>query len=161
MVLKEVKLHNPSMIEVVMAAGSVKGCPRRIAVIACYIPPNYTVPKGRQAMQFASGAVAEAKRRFNDPIIVLSGDFNQWRIEDHLADFPDLSEHDVGPTRGDRCIDRIFSNLSVSVSGTVPPLETDLVNGAAVCKSDHRVAFVQSTVDRVVASKVMSYSYRY
>ena len=49
MVLKEVKLHNPSKIEVVMAAGSVKGCPRRIAVIACYICLLYTSPSPRDS----------------------------------------------------------------------------------------------------------------
>ena len=46
-----------------------------------------------------------------------------------MSDFPDLSEHDVGPTRGQHSIDCLFSNLGVNVLGTVPPLETDVVPG--------------------------------
>ena len=38
MVLKEVGLHNPKKFEVLLATGSVQGCPRRVAVIACYLP---------------------------------------------------------------------------------------------------------------------------
>ena len=69
MVLKEVALHNPRKFEVLLATGSVCACPRRVAVVACYLPPNYTVPRAREFMQMAAGAVTEAKRRFDDPLI--------------------------------------------------------------------------------------------
>ena len=81
-------------------------------------------------------------------------------MEEHLHDFPDLIEHHVGPTRGDRSIDRIFSNLRVAVSGTVPPLETDLIDGVSK-KSDHKVAFVQSELDRVQEYEMLNYRYRF
>ena len=90
-----IKLHNPDMIEVLMAGGVVHGLRRKVVVVACYIPPNYSTARGRKAQEFIAGAVTEAKRRYDDPIILVAGDFNQWRIEDHLTDFPDLEEHDV------------------------------------------------------------------
>ena len=51
-------------------------------------------------MSFIRGAVTEMKRKFDDPYIVVSGDFNQWPTDEALEDFPDVSEVDVGPTRG-------------------------------------------------------------
>ena len=86
------------------------------------------------------GSVTEIKRRFNDPYIIVSGDFNQWKIDETLEDFPDLIEVEVGPTRGSRAIDRSFSNFSRAVkgSGTLPPLETDDARDGAA--SDHLIS---------------------
>ena len=112
MTLKPVKLHNPHKFEVLLTSGRIKGVARPIAVIACYIPPNYAVPRGKDAVSFIAGAVSEAKRRLDDPIVVVAGDYNQWRVEDGLADFPDLVEHDVGPTRGDRRICLLYTSPS-------------------------------------------------
>ena len=101
-------------------------------------------------MEFTAGAITEAKRRFDDPLILLAGDFNQWRIGDVVADFPDLLEAAVGNTRGDHSIDRIFSNLGPNIDeGTVPPLETDPGPEAASRPSDHRVAYMRVEVPRV------------
>ena len=94
-------------------------------------------------------------------LIVVAGDYNQWMVGDYLSDHPELLEHSVGNTRGTHCIDRIFSNLSVTVSGTVPPLETDRTEGTSPKKSDHMVAFIQSSVQKVAAYKMMDYTYRY
>ena len=41
--LKKMRLHNPGKYEVVAATGNLKGSMRKIVVIGCYIPPNYTV----------------------------------------------------------------------------------------------------------------------
>ena len=77
-----------------------------------------------------------------------------------LADFHDLTEAPVGPTRSGRSIDRIFTNFEDHIhdAGTVPPLETD---DAQAKKSDHRVAFVRAALPRVVEVKWLNYSYRY
>ena len=120
--LRKWKLHNPKNFEVVVAEGKLNGCGRKLIIVGCYLPPGYSVPRGREAMDFISGIVSEAKRRLDDPLIIVAGDFNQWKIGEVLVDYPDLMEHSSAPTRGDRCIDRTFSNLpDVSVSGTLPP----------------------------------------
>ena len=80
-----------------MATGSIRGCPRKLAVVACYVPPNYSTAKARQAMDLAAGAVAEAKRVMDDPLVVLAGDFNQWEVQRQMADFLDMG----GTRRGD------------------------------------------------------------
>ena len=117
MTMRKVKLHNPKKFEVLLTQGTIKGSSRKIVVVACYVPPNYTIPRAREALDFISGVVSHAKSTLGDPLVIVAGDFNQWKIQETLEDFPDLEEHDVGNTRGDHSIDRIFSNLKVSVSG--------------------------------------------
>ena len=97
------------------------------------------------------------KRKYEDPIVIVAGDFNQWAIQGHLEDFVDMKEIVVGPTRGDRAIDCFFSNLDHRVVGTVPPLETD----DHAKKSDHKVCFFTSEVRRSQSFEWMTYSYRF
>ena len=52
-------------------------------------------------------------------------------------------------------------DMEVRVSGTVPPLESDVVAGEVSKKSDHKIAFVQSSIEKVRAFQILSYSYRY
>ena len=94
---------------------------------------------------------------------MVAGDFNQWDIAGALVDFPDLVEAPVGNTRGDRSLDRIFVNVSVSAAGCVPPLETDpdREQADALKRSDHEIAFARMELDRVEAFKMMKYTYRY
>ena len=90
------------------------------------MPPNYPKQRGGGAIEYVENIIIELKRRYNDPYLFVAGDFNQWRIEDAMDNFPDISEVMVGPTRGSRSIDRIFSNVGRSLveSGTLLPLET-------------------------------------
>ena len=96
-------------------------------MIAAYIPPNYPVSRGRACIDYIEELLVEVKRRINDPFIILGGDFNQWPAEESIAEFADFSEIQVGSTRGDRAIDRFFSNMgrSIDSSGSVPPLDAD------------------------------------
>ena len=64
--LRQVSLRNPEKLEALMATGKVKGCPRGMAVVGCYAPPNYSTARARMAMDLAAGAVAEAKRTLED-----------------------------------------------------------------------------------------------
>ena len=124
--LERVHFKNPERYEVLVAAVSLKGHKRKLILVACYLPPGYTKLRGASALDYIEERVVEVKRKYKDPYVVVAGDFNQWRVEDCLANFADMREVEVGNTRGNRAIDRIFTNLSRSVvgSGTVSPLET-------------------------------------
>ena len=121
--LKPMKLHNPGKYEVLVTTGAIGGYSRKMVVIGCYLPPNYTVGKARKAMDFIAGCITNVKRKLSDPFIVLAGDFNQWKIEEVIADFMDISEAPVGPTRNGRAIDRVFTNFPGHITGaaTLPP----------------------------------------
>ena len=66
----------------------------------------------------------------------------------------------VGPTRGDRSIDKILTNIShdESEAGTVPPLESE---DACAKKSDHRIAYLKTHIQRAQTFEWVSYCYRY
>ena len=99
----------------------------------------------------------DVKRQYRDPFIVVAGDFNQWAIAQALVEFPDMRETHVGATRGDRAIDRFFSNVSrsVSASGTVPALESE--NSA----SDQLVAYIKTDLPRQETFERITYQYRH
>ena len=47
------------------------------------------------------------------------------------------------------------------MAGTVPPLEMDRCPESSPKKSDHRISFVQSSVNKVQSYKMLNYTYRY
>ena len=141
--MKQVKLPNPENFEVLVAVGTLEGHSRRVVTVGVYIPPGYSTAQGRACMRYVADSITEMKRRYREPTILIAGDFNQWGIQDYLADFVDIGEVDVGPTRGQSSIDRIFTNAAslVKRGGTVPPLDSkDSETGV---DSDHRVAFAR------------------
>ena len=157
----KVNIAADSEWEVVVGCGRFVGFPKPVLVVGCYIPPGYMVPRSTACLDFIRETVTELKRRYDDPYVVVSGDFNQWDVGGALRDFNDLLESPVGPSRGDRSIDRTFSNLTefVQECGTVPPLEPDLPGAGAA--SDHLTTLVRCSIPRVRKFKWLSYSYQY
>ena len=159
--LKKIDMANPGNFEVLTTLSSVKGHSRNLITVACYLPPNYNMARGREALEHVENVVRDIKRRYKDPFIVVGGDFNQWAVDKALEDFADMKEVQVGPTRKDRCIDRLFTNFgrAISESGTVPPLEPE--PGHQGAKSDHRIAFLRANLPRTRPFEWVTYQYRY
>ena len=155
---KMIDFPNPNNYEVLPAVGTIVGSSRKMVVIAAYIPPNYIVSRGRGCVEHIEELIVQVKRTYNDPFIVLGGDFNQWQAEEAIHEFPDMTEAVVGQTRGDRAIDRFFTNMgrSIESSGTAPPLDSD--DGSST--SDHRMAYFISKIARKEAFEWITYSYR-
>ena len=59
--------------------------------------------------------------------------------------------------RNNRCIDRTFLSYGHSVAGTVPLLESD----DSTKNSNHKLAFLLSSIPRVAPYEWLSYSYWY
>ena len=154
---KKIPVPNPDNFEVLPVIGTMSGTSRKIVVIAAYIPPNYLVPRGAACLEYIESLVIDLKNKYRDPYIVIAGDFNQWEIGDALCEFPDLREVHVGPTRGDRAIDRLFCNMTrgMTSSGTVPPLETDS------SQSDHSILYMSTELPRQESFEWITYSYRH
>ena len=153
---------NPENYEVLVATGKIFGLSRKLVVTGAYVPPGYSVARGRGAIDYIKEYILEVKRKYRDPYLVIVGDFNQWKAEDATVDYLDIREADVGITRGGSCIDRIFTNLdSVVKATTLEPLETDQDDRNEVRKSDLRIAFVETSLPRMRPYVWMKYSYRY
>lgn len=158
---KEISFPNPESFEILVAAGSIQGHIRQILTIACYMPPNYTVDRANKCLDYVYDVIIEFKRRYKNPYITVCGDFNQWEIEKALEEFRDLVEAPVGPKRGLRTIDRMFTNLeSITECATLAPLQTDGDDGR-IRESDHRIVYLTSNLPRKEKYKWLSYSYRY
>ena len=84
--LKEFKVHNPGGFEVLQEVGRVAGIGIKLVVIACYLSPNYAVPCGKAALEHIVNCIIQAKRKYDNPMIVVSGDFNQWKISETNED---------------------------------------------------------------------------
>ena len=159
---KEISLSKDGQeFEVLTAVGSLQGHSRKVVAVACYIPPNVSVPQSNACLEHIMGLVIEAKRRYKDPYIIVSGDFNQWRIEKALEEFTDMHETVAGPTRGNRVIDRTFTNFEKIIESRIlEPLETDGDDGH-IRTSDHRLFYMRVKLRRKERYRWLKYSYRY
>ena len=86
---------------------------------------------------------------------MVAGDFNQWEVTGAMA------EADVGPTRKDRVLDKIFTNFgrAETESGTLPPLEVE--PGTPGAASDHKIAYVRAALPRLRSFEWVTHQYRY
>lgn len=152
---------NPDFFEVLPLVAAVATIKRKFYVVAAYIPPNYTVARGKACLQHISDLILEIKRKCPDPYILLAGDFNQWDIGGALVDYPDLQEISTPPTRGDRRIDKTFCNWHEEVhdAGCVPPLETE---GCAETKtySDHDIQYTSARIEKKTPINWTTYTYQ-
>ena len=157
---KQIEVAGAGDFEVLIAAGSMRGHASKVVVIAAYIPPNYTARRAHDCIDYINGSVVEIKRRYKDPIIVLSGDFNQWPVQNAVEDFTDFVEVTAGPTRGTRTIDRTMTNLTcVTKTGLLNPLQTD--GQGPLKESDHLIFYMTASIRKKERYKWLNYSYRY
>lgn len=154
---KLVDIPNPENFEVLCSSSKIKGIGDKVITVAVYIPPNYPRHRADACLDYVADVVSEAKRRFDSPLIIVAGDWNQWPVSHVLQEHPDLTEVEHGPTRGLRKIDRFLVNFGRSVieSDTLPPLDDGL--GRA---SDHRMAYFRAVVRNQPVVKT-TYSYRH
>ena len=154
--LCQFSLNNPDDYEVLAAHGTVRGIKDKVFCVVAYIPPNYSLLEARGCIEYISEVVQEGKRKYQDCVVVVAGDFNHWPIEEFLEEHPDIKEVIHGATRGTRSIDRSFVNFSRSITEatTLEPLECE-----AGSVSDHRIAFAEADF---ISEKprTITYSYR-
>ena len=158
---KRFSFPNPEAFEVLPMSVDLCKVKRKLFVIAAYIPPNYTVVRGRACLSHINDIALEMKRCVPDALIMVAGDFNQWEIGEILLDFADLHELDTPPTRGDRRIDRIFTNWSEDISdcGVLPPLDTSAPDDR-ITYSDHGIQYLCSRIPGKEPTQWETYSYR-
>ena len=154
--MKPYSFPNPDNFEVLPVTATVKTIGRKFALIAAYMPPGYTVARGKDCLQHINDLVLDIKQKLADPYIVIMGDFNQWKIEEALADYPDVEEVITTATRENRRIDRVFVNYlsDVSRADVIPPLETlPMDRDGTKAYSDHKIQVVEAALIKKVAPK--------
>ena len=161
--LSKIQVKNSDEYEVLAAAVSLRGHSRKLVLVVCYVPPGYNRDRGKGAIDYVESVVIELKRRYQDSYVLVGGDFKQWRIDEAMDNFADIKEVGVGPRRGRRSIDQVFTNMyrSVTESGTKTPLETEDDDKGKTKKSDHRVVFCKISLQRRTKFRWINYSYRH
>ena len=155
------KFPNPDAFEVLAAVLTIRGLKRKLVVISAYLPPGYTVARGKSCISYISDLILQIKDKLADPLIGLFGDFNQWKIEEAVEDYVDILETSSGPTRGDRTIDRNFCNWHQNTSTRIlPPLETEETEAGTIRRSDHKIVFMQAEIEKLPPPNWQVYSYR-
>ena len=89
---KGLEFKNPEKFEVLAVAGSIKGHRRKVCVVACYLPPGYSKERGNRALSYLEDVVVQIKRKFQDPYIIIAGNFNQWKVQESVSNFVDIKE---------------------------------------------------------------------
>lgn len=157
------KFPNPDSFEVLAVSASVSSIKRKFFVIGAYIPPNYTVPKAKASIQYISDIILDIKTKYEDPYIAIAGDFNQWKAEDAVRDYPDINEISTPPTRQGRNIDRVFINWKEDLveAGCLPPLESEEIDEHGTRRfSDHMVQYAISRLKKKEKIKWEVFTYR-
>ena len=77
---KKIDCPNPSDFEIMVCAESIPGHSRKMVVVACYLPPNYTRARAAVVMEYVGDLVTEMKRRILDPFIIKALE-RVWRDE--------------------------------------------------------------------------------
>ena len=144
--------------ELLFAVGMMPHFTKKFIAICMYMPPGLPVASVSASLTYLVDAILELKSRFKDPFICISGDFNGYKVQSYLDDYPDLVLVETGPTRGDRVLDLIYTNFHSDIlkSGTLSPLVCDSGDGAA---SDHRVVFCTSELKTFEAYEWQTYTY--
>ena len=143
--------------EIVAARGKTRLTRRPVLVVSYYIPLNITAADFRLLLRDVGDIVGRAKTTMPDPIIIVSGDANRRKIHEGLADFPDIQDVQLPPSRQGAALLRCASNLDTEVKQTftVSPLESD-----DSVQSDHRIVVVRADLPRRDTFKKTSFTFR-
>ena len=131
--------------EVLCAVGRVAKIPRKVVVFVVYIPPNTRVAEFTRLSEALMQELASIRSTIKDPVIYVTGDFNERDLGPDLGLAGGLELIQSGPPRGTNTLDLIYMNARNATAEVrvLPPLDT-----AGGVGSDHRCVFLASRLGR-------------
>ena len=126
--------------ELVAAVGKIGKVERPIAIFCIYVEPTMRVADLERLNSLLSEQILALKTNTKDPLIFVGGDTNHRDLLPAFEAFDDFKRNNFGPTRGQACLDVMYSNATVNSEDVWPPLETS--NGV---KSDHSCVVFQAS----------------
>ena len=146
----------PTKNEMVGAIGRRVGQRRKVASLAVYLPPALKADQVKKCLSEVNDAIIHIKNKYNDPFIMVGGDFNRTDIKRALADHSDISQILTAPTRGTNILDIIATNFNDILvdSGVTEPIQSE-----TGVPSDHLTVYASFKMSRVPDYRVEEYSY--
>ena len=112
--------------KIVAATGKMPGVKRKIAVICAYPPPKSLARSYNSAFRTITGTIQSLKKNLNEQVIILGGDFNNFKIRPHVESFEDVKVIDSGPTCNGSAFDLIAMNVQDYKTTVRQPIQVDL-----------------------------------
>ena len=111
--------------EIISAKGRIIGDTRKLVIYSIYLPPNLKRAKVERINELVNEDITRMKTEYEEPIIILGGDFNQFGIDDCHKDIIDIETIKSPATRAGARIDLIASNINKYVvkTTTLDPLQ--------------------------------------
>ena len=112
--------------EIVIATGKIAPLSRDVAIFAVYIEPKMLVSELDKLRDIISANVLQLKAnaKGEGPLFFIAGDVNRRDLAPSFDDFNDIRQINHEPTRGQACLDIIFSNATEKHVANFPPLES-------------------------------------
>ena len=153
--MTRVKLK-PTEHEIVVALGRRVGQRRKILVIAVYLPPSYDAENTEACLNEVNDTILEMRKHYNNPFVIVAGDFNRRDATRATRDFPDNKQIRTPPTRGQAVLDIILTSFNNQIvnSGTAAPIEC--VEGTP---SGHLTVYAKFRMPRVGSYAIQDYTY--
>ena len=138
-------VRTPTRFEYVCASGQTRGTKRPVFVLSFYMPPSMNADSSKEMISEMEDAIAKAKDRLNDPIVIVAGDANKKLGPDAFLDFPDLELVQTGPTRNTASLLTCHTNCGTTMKEVYvsAPLQSD--DGV---NSDHRTIVCKNDLPR-------------
>ena len=130
--------------ELVAAVGRVGKMPRTVAVFCVYIEPSMKAADLEQLNSLLSEQILAVKAALDDPILMIGGDLNRRDLTPAFDDFDDIRRVNFDATRGDACLDVLYSNAIFTDNAVWPLLEN-----AAGIRSDHGCVIFQAAHPKI------------
>ena len=146
----------PCKHEIYAAVGRRAGQRRKVVVLIAYVPPSYNAQQNKSFYKSMNDAMMTLKNKYNDPYVIIGGDFNRRSIYEATREYPDIRPISTGPTRGDATLDVLLTNFNDSLvdAGTT----SSIFNETGV-ETDHKTVFTVHRMPRVPSYEIQNYSY--
>ena len=144
--LKVIQLPN-NRFELLCCGGKMGDLQRSFVVFVCYLPPKMSSGVLDSFCSALSDGIELVKDKFDDPFIIITGDFNKKSIDPAICDFPDIQLVPPVPTRGNACLDLTYCNLGqyIDVVRSLPALESN----DGLSTSDHNIVTICCKIPRL------------
>ena len=101
--------------EIVCATGNSPLTKRKIALLSVYLPPALRVSEVEEILEGVVEVIDKLKVKFDDPILMVGGDFNKKSMLVLLTAVPELRPIKAGATRANQALDEIYCNVDKCV----------------------------------------------